>query len=164
MDESRELLLYHVKVFSVVPKLPSLANGRFVEDLCHPADKLVIISGFLDDDAFLLGLADEVPSARFDLLLPPLIVTLDWKDGEFLPLGMKEISWCDVRHSLPKCQNVSSNRALFFEYINSRNRISKVFIPLIFQAYGVHHAPIHDVGLTAEIKAAVEGRLPFFQC
>ena len=74
-----------------MPKAPALAKRRLIEDSGHTAHEGVVIDGFPDLNALLFGFTNEIPNTRFDLMIPPMVITRDWKNSEILPLGVERI-------------------------------------------------------------------------
>src|SRR5947207_15687332 len=80
-QEPAELVLYGLKILSIMQEVPSLANWSFVEDRCHSVNEFIVKIGGPYNNALLLSFPNLVSGLSFNLFLPPKIVTLYWKHG-----------------------------------------------------------------------------------
>src|SRR5262245_37150105 len=85
-NKAGKLALDRFEVFPVVPESLPLPNRRLVEDCGHPSYEGVVEERFPDFKTFLFGLANEVPNSRFDLRVPPVLIILDRKYRQMLPI------------------------------------------------------------------------------
>src|SRR5688572_4160104 len=88
-EESGELSLDRLNVLTVVPESAPLADGRFVENLRHPTHKGIVEGRFAHVDSCLLTLPYHVSRRPLNLLVPPMVIGLNWQNANGLPFRVR---------------------------------------------------------------------------
>src|SRR5262245_47070704 len=116
-----------------MPESSSLTDGCLIEDVRHAADEIVVVSGFAYVDAALRGVSNEVPSARFDLVLPPVVEALNRKRSDGLKFFRGVKSRFNTREPLPESENIDLGMGIP-QSGEHRFWILHVLIPFLFEA------------------------------
>src|SRR5437762_3599110 len=76
-QKARKLAFDRLNVLTVMPEALSLPHWRLIEDCGHASHEVVVEGRLPYLDTFLFGFTDQVPNARFDLMIPPVLIILD---------------------------------------------------------------------------------------
>src|SRR4029453_13484354 len=131
---TRKLLLDRLKVLAVVPKSPTLPNGRLVENFSHPVDECIVVACLAHFDAALLRFAEMVPGVGLDLFVPPVIEARHGQGSYGLPFLVKVESGLNIREPLPEGEDFGPDARLP-KGGNHRFRIRHVLVPLILELH-----------------------------
>src|SRR5262245_20096764 len=91
-----------------MPETASLPYRRLVEDGRHAAHEVVIVDGLPDLHAVLPSLANLISNSRLDLVVPPVLISLDRKNGDVLPLERVRVSRFGLRNPLPERHEIDA--------------------------------------------------------
>ncbi len=91
------------EVLSKMSEASSLPNrGLIINDLDSP-DQLIIENHTPQDYSLFLRLTYHIPRFVIDLTFPPLLVVVNWKNSEGIPLQVIAVPWFRFGDALCKC-------------------------------------------------------------
>src|ERR1700730_7252836 len=130
-----------------MPGAPPLAHGRTIKDGRHASDEIVVKGDFFYLYAFLLGLTNMRPDTRLDLMVPPMVVALNRKNCQLLPLRVKSVARLHFGQPLPKGEDIRFKAGTIFQNVDDRDWIADVLVPLVFQANYIYRVSGKSIGL-----------------
>src|SRR5262245_10526507 len=154
MQVSCELALDGGEALAVMPEASSLPYRRLIEDGRHAAHEVVIVDGLPDLYAVLPSLANLISNSRLDLVVPPVLISIDRENCDVLPLERVSESWFGVRNPLPERHEIDMRTAGVPERLDNDRGITEVFEPLVLQANGPDQVAVDDEYLPIDPHAA----------
>src|SRR5262245_23118108 len=126
--------LYHL---SVMCKRPPLSNRSLVVDCCDSVEEMIVEVCDSNLDTSSSGPCDSLSRSFVDLLVKPIPVAPDWKDGDWFRLSIEGIPWLWFRRSRPEGKQVWVQRRAL-ECLDKSCQVIDILIPFILDPNGLN--------------------------